>query len=101
MQAYEIAIVFKPLLPEDIKSKLLPSISKAIEKLGGTMDVQDDWGKKHLAYPIVSKERTKHEEGYYVILNVNLANDQVTKLAKTFKLSSDILRYLIIKKDNL
>ncbi len=95
MQRYEIAILAKPLLPEDIKEKVMPLISEAITKLGGkSEEIKDDWGKKHLAYPIQG-----HEEGYYFFFDAELEPASVAKLEKSMKLMRDILRFLVIKEE--
>ncbi len=93
---YELMVIIKPLLPEDIKSKVLKKIEKLVKQAGGKINETDVWGKRHLAYKIKS-----HEEGYYVVLDLNLDTDKVKEFEHDLKLESDVLRYLLIKRDNI
>jgi small subunit ribosomal protein S6 len=96
MQKYEVAVLIKPLLPEDIKQKVLPAIADLATKLGGKTAVSQDWGKKHLAYPI-----NGHEEGYYLFLNAEMAPAMVVKFERELRLMRDILRFLVIREDQV
>jgi len=89
-------VIIKPLLPEDIKSKVLKRIEKLIKDSSGEIIGTDVWGKRHLAYKIKS-----HDEGYYVVLDVRLDPTQLKDIEKDMKLQSDILRCLLVRKDNL
>jgi ribosomal protein S6 len=103
MQDYEVVLVLKPLFPEDVKSKFLPAFDALVKKISGEFTVREDgdWGKKHLAYPIYSAERTKYEEGYYILGDLKLSSANLSKLNKSMKMMSDMLRFLIIRKDQV
>ena len=92
---YELMVIIKPLLPEDIKSKVLKRVEKLVKDADGSILSTDAWGKRHLAYKIKS-----HEEGYYVVMEVKMAEDKVKDFERDLKLQSDILRFLLIRKDN-
>ncbi|MBN1331730.1 30S ribosomal protein S6 [Candidatus Dojkabacteria bacterium] len=92
---YELMVIIKPLLPEDIKSKVLARIEKLIVKSKGEIKETDIWGKRHLAYPI-----KKHEEGYYVVLDIEMPQVNVKEFENELKLQSDILRHVLIREDN-
>lgn len=89
---YELMIILKPLLPEDIRLNIQSKIEELVKKSGGTVVSQDLWGKKHLAYPI-----KKHEEGYYIVYKLTLKPSAVKELDTEMKLTSDILRHLLTK----
>lgn len=93
---YELMVIIKPLLPEDIKSKVLSKIEKQIAKFEGKILKTDVWGKRHLAYNI-----KKHEEGYYVVLDIEMPEENAPELENALKLQSDVLRHLLIREDNL
>jgi small subunit ribosomal protein S6 len=96
MQKYEVAILVKPLLPEDVKDKIIPAVQELATKLNGKSEVKADWGKKHLAYPIAG-----HEEGYYFFLKLELDSANVIKLEKELRLMRDILRFLVLREDQI
>ncbi|MBD3280871.1 30S ribosomal protein S6 [Candidatus Dojkabacteria bacterium] len=92
---YELMVIIKPLLPEDIKSKVLTRIEKLIKKSNGKVAKTDIWGKRHLAYPI-----KKHEEGYYVVLDIEMPAENTKEFEADLKLQNDVLRHLLLREDN-
>jgi small subunit ribosomal protein S6 len=92
---YELMVILKPLLPEDIKSGIDKRLKGLISKLEGKLTATDVWGKRHLAYQIES-----HEEGYYIIYKIELSTDKLDELNSELKLFNDILRFLIVREDN-
>jgi small subunit ribosomal protein S6 len=58
MQTYDLMMLYKPLLMEDIKKKTISKIQKLVKDLGGDMTEVDNLGKRILAYPI-----NKFDEG--------------------------------------
>jgi len=93
---YELMVIIKPLLPEDIKSKVLKNMEEFLSKNSGKIEKTDIWGKRHLAYKIKG-----HEEGYYIVMNLELDASKVKDFEKYLKLQNDILRYLLIREDKL
>jgi len=89
-------VIIKPLLPEDVKSKVLSKVEKFVSKASGKIHKTDIWGKRHLAYAIKS-----HEEGYYVIMDIEMDKSNVKEFERNLKLESDILRYLLLREDQL
>lgn len=91
---YELMVVLKPLLPEDIRTGIQKKIESLLEKAEGKVLSQDNWGKRHLAYPI-----KKHEEGYYIVYTLELGESHIVQFKQDLKSISDILRLLLSKKD--
>lgn len=54
----------------------------------------DRWGRRKLAYEI-----DRQREGYYVIMEANVDPSGLPEVERNLKLSSAILRYLIIRAD--
>lgn len=94
MQKYEVMIVFKPLLFEDIKNNSLKKILQTVEKMSGTLTEVDNLGKRLLAYPIKS-----FKEGYYVEYELDLDPSQSDEFSRQLNLLQDVLRFLVIKKE--
>lgn len=91
---YELMVILKPLLPEDIRAGIQKRLESLVKKAKGSIVSQDTWGKRHLAYPI-----KKHEEGYYIVYDLELDPAHIVEFQKELKLISDILRSLLSKKD--
>ena len=52
----------------------------------------NEWGKRHLAYPINDKN-----EGYYVLVNFNAAGDFVAELERVFGITEGIMRHMVTR----
>lgn len=89
---YELMVILKPLLPEDIRSGIQKRIEKYVKENNGEISATDVWGKRHLAYPI-----KKHEEGYYIVYNLTLNSESSDKFQRELKLMNDILRFILVK----
>ena len=54
----------------------------------------DDWGKRHLAYPI-----NKEEEGYYVLYNFVSTPEFPAELSRVAGITDGVLRDMVIRKE--
>ena len=72
---------------------LIERFGAMIESNGGTVEKTDEWGKRHLAYPINDKT-----EGYYVLMSFTCAPEVPKELERNFKNDEAILRYLVTRK---
>lgn len=91
---YELMVILKPLLPEDIRFGIQKKLEKLVKTSGGEVTKLDAWGKRHLAYPI-----KKHDEGYYLVYQLTLDPEFSDKFQGELKLMNDILRFLLINLD--
>ncbi len=91
---YELMVILKPLLPEDIRFGIQKKLEKLVKTSGGEITKLDPWGKRHLAYPI-----KKHDEGYYLVYQLTLDPEFSDKFQGELKLMNDILRFLLINLD--
>ena len=53
MRKYEVIFIVKPM-EEDATNAVIEKFSNLIQNNGGTIDKEDRWGKKRLAYEKVS-----------------------------------------------
>ena len=95
MTKYELMVILKPMLPEDIRAGIESRLKKVISKANGKIISTDVWGRKHLAYKI-----NNQDEGYYIIYKLDINPDKVTGIKTELKLFNDILRYIIVREDN-
>lgn len=91
---YELMYIARPTLDEQALAALNDKVDKFITSLGGQVLKRDDWGKRHLAYPIA-----KYTEGFYSVLHIQLPPKAVRDLERNLKLAEDVLRHLIVKMD--
>ncbi|KKS41433.1 MAG: 30S ribosomal protein S6 [Candidatus Gottesmanbacteria bacterium GW2011_GWB1_43_11] len=87
---YELVLVVK--VGSDI-AKASEAVKDLLEKTGYSIAVNEDWGKKKLAYPL--KKQTEGHYLYFTIAGTVNPNLLHTK----FKQDESILRMLVVRKE--
>jgi small subunit ribosomal protein S6 len=67
-------------------------VTKAVEKVGGTVVTVKKWGQKNLAYPI-----KKQGTAFYATVVAELESSMLAELEKMLRMDQKILRSLIVK----
>ena len=93
---YELMILAKPLTNEDVRDKVLSKIEKKIISEKGSFKVVEFSGKRLLAYPV-----KKFKEGVYILCRVEISAEKATELKKIISLTPEVLRFLLLKEENL
>ncbi len=93
MPSYELTYILRPL-DEPALTAVNERIANMIAASGGEITARNDWGKRHLAYPI-----RKLNEGIYVALQVNLPTQAVRAVERALQLNDDVLRYLVVRAE--
>ena len=93
MRNYEVMFVIDPALEDAKKDATVESVQSIIAADGevGKVDV---WGMKKLAYPI-----DKKEEGYYAVVEFQGNPTLPKELDRRLKISDNVIRHIIINKD--
>jgi small subunit ribosomal protein S6 len=92
MRHYEITLIVHP----DQSSQVTTMIEKYKELItsgGGIVHRQEDWGRKHLAYPI-----NKIYKAHYLMMNIECDQQTLDKLNYNFRFNDAVIRNLIISK---
>lgn len=91
---YELMVILKPLLPQDIRAKVEDRLKKILKETGkGSIVKSDVWGKKHLAYPIGG-----HEDGYYIVYEIEMDPTGIEEANKKMGLISEYMRFMFVAK---
>lgn len=91
---YEILFIIPNKYTEDEAIKIDKKIKDIIISKEGKIVYFEDWGKKKLAYQI------KHfSYGYYKLVEFDLAGENLAKIDKELRMSLEILRHQIVKKE--
>lgn len=93
MRKYEVIFIVKPM-EEDATNAVIDKFTKIITENGGTIDKEDRWGKKRLAYEI--KDCV---EGFYELLYVTCEPECVAEVDRVMKITDDILKHMIVKAE--
>lgn len=90
---YEILFIIPNKFTEEEAKKISTKIEKVIADDGGQVTFTEFWGKKKLAYKIKN-----NEYGYYALCEFDLAKENLTKIDRDLRLSTEILRHQIVIK---
>lgn len=91
---YEAVIIFKPDLGEEATAALVEKFKTTVEQRGTVTEV-DEWGKRHLAYPI-----NDLTEGYYVLMTFTADAAFPAELDRLLRINDGVMRSLIVCKDD-
>ncbi|HOZ37082.1 MAG TPA: 30S ribosomal protein S6 [bacterium] len=87
---YFLPIAFSP---EDVAS-IREKITSLINKYNGTINKEEDLGKKKLSFPIKS---ARH--GYYFLIHFSSPTDQVAQINREIELMPEIIRHRLVIKE--
>ncbi len=94
MPKYELVFIVQPGMEEEPLNALVERMGKAISDLKGQVTQVTNWGRRRLAYPIL-----KHRQGLYYLVEMDMPATAIRSLEKSIKLVEDVMRYLIVRKD--
>ena len=90
---YEVMFIVDAANEEVIRGAV-DLVKQTITKIGGTVDKEDEWGKRQLAYEV------KHQkEGYYVVIDFTAEPAVIKELDRIIKIHEEIIRHIIVKLD--
>ena len=93
MRHYEIVFMVHPDQSEQVPG-MIERYTQAIEKDGGSVHRLEDWGRRHLAYPI-----NKIHKAHYVLMNVEATLEAMEELSTNFRYNDAVIRNLVIQMD--
>lgn len=95
MRKYEVIFIVRPL-EEEATEAVIGKFSKLIANNGGTIDKEDRWGRRKLAYPI-----KKCADGYYCLFYVTCDSECVKECDRVMKITDDVLKHMIVKSEGV
>ncbi|MFC1710246.1 30S ribosomal protein S6 [Patescibacteria group bacterium] len=91
---YELTIVLEGKATAAKKKSVVELIEKLVKVSDGKVVKSDDWGTKDFAYPI-----GKINSGNYLFFELELGTEKIKDISLKLKLEEEILRYLLVKKE--
>ena len=92
---YEMMLVITPAITEKKRQAAYQEVCDIITSNGGSIEVEHDLGKRELAYTIANQD-----EGFYILMYFKNTNPETLQaLDRHFRFSHDIIRSLIVKRD--
>lgn len=96
MRFYEIVFIARQDATSAQVEGLAQQYTQVIEKLGGKVAKTELCGLRTLAYPI-----KKNKKGHYVLFNLGINPDQIAELERQMGLNESILRYLVVRIEEI
>lgn len=93
MTNYELMFIIDPTLEEEAKNQTVETVKEIIAADGEVTNV-DVWGMRKLAYLIEKKS-----EGYYVVVEFKGSTALPKELDRRLRISDNVIRHLIVNKD--
>jgi len=96
VRKYEVTIIVQPQLEEAAREELVARVSDWLipDAEEANKPVENHWGARKLAYPI-----RKLTDGYYVMYEADLDPTRIKDIERNMQYNEDILRYLIVRKE--
>ncbi len=91
---YELGFILDPEVSEEQSHAILERVEQIVSNYDGQVVRVNQWGRRRLAYPI-----QHHRDGYYVFFDMILTPETVLELDRTMKVSEEVLRHLIKRRD--
>lgn len=92
MSSYELVLIISPEVLDEEMPDFITKLSELVNKVGGSVDEVNQWGRRKLAYPI-----KRFMEGNYVLTKVKMKPALTKELEANLRLSGKILRHLLIR----
>lgn len=94
MRHYEIVFLVHPDQSAQVPA-MIDRYRAIIEGAAGTIHRLEDWGRRHLAYPIA-----KVLKAHYVLMNIECDRPTLDELESSFRFNDAVLRNLTIRRDD-
>ena len=92
VREYETVFILRSDVLDEDRNKVLNRMTGIIEKLDGHILMQEEWGKRKLAYKI-----QKSAYGIYFYLRYLGYNDVVAEIERNLRILEPVIKYMTVK----
>ena len=96
MPLYEHVFLARQDVSQQQVDALTSEFKELIEESGGTIGKTEYWGVKSLTYKI-----KKNRKAHFTLMNIDAPSTAVSEMERRMRLSTDILRFMTIRVDEL
>lgn len=93
MRHYEVVFLVHPDQSEQV-SAMVERYTTSIEESEGKIHRLEDWGRRHLAYPI-----NNIHKAHYVLMNIECSQEVLDELTTSFRYNDAVLRNMVIRRE--
>lgn len=94
MRIYEELFVLRPDVTEEEVNALLDQLRPVITTGGGTIEKEEKWGVRRLAYRVEKKT-----EGFYILLQFNAPPQTVRELERRLRVQDSVMKFITVRID--
>jgi small subunit ribosomal protein S6 len=91
---YEELFIIRPDATDEEITPIVEQIRTVITTAGGTVDKEERWGVRKLAYRV-----QKRNEGYYVLLQFSSDPQTVKEIERRLRVNDSVLKFLTVRID--
>ena len=91
---YELVYIVTPEATEQEIADLHTQIEQIVQRMGGTFDKTENWGRKRLAYDI-----GHHREGNYVVETITGSGELMKEIDRRLRVIDQVIRHLVVRVD--
>jgi small subunit ribosomal protein S6 len=93
-RVYELIYIMVPDSTEQAVADMQAQVEGIVQRLGGSIQTTDVWGRRKLAYDI-----GKHKDGFYVLHVIAGSGELMKELDRRLKVTEGLIRHLIVRVD--
>ena len=94
MNKYETVFILTPVLSDDQMKETVEKFKKVLTDNGSTIENEENWGLRKLAYPIENKNT-----GFYTLIEFDGDPTIVNKLETAYRRDEKVIRFLTFRLD--
>ena len=94
MAKYELMLILNPSITEEARNTSINNLKKLFETNSVTIEKEDIWGDKKLAYKINSTDRW-----FYILYNLDFDGKVISPMTKIMNLDKNIFRFMFVRLD--
>jgi small subunit ribosomal protein S6 len=91
---YELVYIVSPDATEQQVTDLHTEVDGIVQRLQGTLEKTENWGRRKLAYEI-----GRHKEGTYVLETILGTGELMKEIERRLKVNELIIRHLVVRVD--
>lgn len=95
MRQYELMLLVHPDADEERLEAVVERVRRVASDHGGGVVSEDNWGRRKLAYKI-----GRFTEANYHLANIEMDGAGTPVLENSLKLTDDVIRHLLIRKED-
>ena len=91
---YELVYVVSPDATEAQVTELQTPVEGIVQRMGGTLEKTENWGRRKLAYEI-----GRHKEATYILDVINGSGELMKEIDRRLKVFDLVIRHLVVRVD--